>query len=115
MLTGCFCSNIIFNLSNIPTNTQVYFTLKQRQNDRFHVVSMWNTHGVFVRVILSSNEIKILKKGLDLAPIQMKINEPELRSDFGERCHEPSALLVMNLHYILTKNLYFILVVLECS
>ena len=27
-------------------------------------------------------EIKILEKGLDYAPIQNKINEPELRRDF---------------------------------
>ena len=29
-------------------------------------------------------EIKVLEKGFDLAPIQNKINEPELRSDFEE-------------------------------
>ena len=32
--------------------------------------------------ILSDMEIKILEKGLDYAPIQNKINEPELRRDF---------------------------------
>ena len=26
----------------------VYSTLKRRRNDRFHVVSTWNTHGLFV-------------------------------------------------------------------
>ena len=36
--------------------------------------------------VLSDNEIKILEKGLDFVPIQRKINEPELRSDFGEFC-----------------------------
>ena len=35
----------------------------------------------------SDNEIKVLEKGLDFAPTQRKINEPELRSDFGEFCH----------------------------
>ena len=30
--------------------------------------------------VLSDNEIKVLEKGLDFAPIQRKINEPELRS-----------------------------------
>ena len=29
-------------------------------------------------------EIKVLEKGFDLGPIQNKINEPELRSDFEE-------------------------------
>ena len=37
--------------------------------------------------VLSDNEIKVLEKGLDFAPIQRKINEPELRSDFGEFYH----------------------------
>ena len=36
---------------------------------------------------LPDDEIKVLKKGLDFAPIQRKINEPELRSDFWEFCH----------------------------
>ena len=32
--------------------------------------------------VLSDMEIKILEKGLDYAPIQNKINEPELKRDF---------------------------------
>ena len=36
--------------------------------------------------VLSDNEIKVLEKGLNFAPIQRKINEPELRSDFGKFC-----------------------------
>ena len=38
--------------------------------------------------VLSENEIKILEKGVDFAPIQQKTNEPELRKDFEEfyRC-----------------------------
>ena len=31
-------------------------------------------------------ESKISEKGLDYAPIQRKINEPELKSDFDEFC-----------------------------
>ena len=38
------------------------------------------------RKVLTETEIKILEKGLDFAPIQRKINEPELRSDFEEFC-----------------------------
>ena len=34
--------------------------------------------------VLSDAEIKILEKGFDFAPIQRKINEPELRRDFEE-------------------------------
>ena len=36
--------------------------------------------------VLSENEIKVLEKGFDFAPIQQKINEPELRKDFEEFC-----------------------------
>ena len=36
--------------------------------------------------VLSENETKVLKKGLDFAPIQRKINKPELRKDFDEFC-----------------------------
>ena len=36
------------------------------------------------RKVLSDTEIKILEKGLDYAPIQNKVNEPELRQDFHE-------------------------------
>ena len=36
--------------------------------------------------VLSDAEIKVLEKELDFAPIQRKINEPELREDFEEFC-----------------------------
>ena len=52
-LTGSFCLDTIFNLSNRA---------------------------------LSDNEIKALEKSLDFAPIQRKINEPELRPECGEFC-----------------------------
>ena len=36
--------------------------------------------------VLSEYEIKFLEKGLDFAPFQRKVNEPELRRDFEEFC-----------------------------
>ena len=36
--------------------------------------------------MLTDTKIKVLEKGLDFAPIQKKLNEPELRSDFNEFC-----------------------------
>ena len=36
--------------------------------------------------VLSDAEIKIIEKSLDIAPIQKKINELELRKDFEEFC-----------------------------
>ena len=37
---------------------------------------------------LSEDEIRVLEKGLDFAPIQRKVNEPELRRDFEEFCRK---------------------------
>ena len=54
-LTGYFCSETVFNLSNRA---------------------------------LSEAEIKVSEKGLDYAPIQNKINEPELMNDFNEFCRK---------------------------
>ena len=34
--------------------------------------------------VLSESEIKVLEKGLDFAPFQKKVNEPELRRYFEE-------------------------------
>ena len=36
--------------------------------------------------MLTNIETKVLEKGLDFAPIQRKINEPELIRDFNEFC-----------------------------
>ena len=38
------------------------------------------------RKVLTDTEIKVLEKGLDFAPIQRKLNEPELRRDFKDFC-----------------------------
>ena len=47
-----------------------------------------------------SNEIKLLEKDLSFAPVQRKINEPELLKDFDEfyRKREPIVILGMSLH-----------------
>ena len=36
--------------------------------------------------VLFESEIRVLEKGLDFAPFQRKVNEPELRKDFEEFC-----------------------------
>ena len=41
----------------------------------------WNTVFNLSERVLSETEIKILEKGLDYAPIQRKVNVPELKSD----------------------------------
>ena len=48
----------------------------------------------------SDNEVKALGKDVDFAPVQRKINKPELRSDFGEFCYRIRicGIFVMNRH-----------------
>ena len=41
-------------------------------------------------MVLSDAEINVLEKGLDFAPIQRKINEPELREYFEKFCRRMS-------------------------
>ena len=36
--------------------------------------------------VLSDTEIRVFEKGLDFAPIQNKLSEPELRKDFKKFC-----------------------------
>ena len=52
-------------------------------NDRISGYFCSDTVFNLSKKVLSDMEIKILEKGLDYAPIQNKINEPELRRDFG--------------------------------
>ena len=61
--------------------------------------------------VLTDIEIKVLEKGLDFAPIQRKINEPELRQDFAEFLDEcaRSGFSETNLHHSLVKFLLFLL------
>ena len=40
--------NIVTKAAITLQTHHVYFTLKQRESGRFHVVSTWNTRGMFV-------------------------------------------------------------------
>ena len=40
----------------------------------------------FSNKVLSDTEIRVLEKGLDFAPTENELNEPELRRDFEEFC-----------------------------
>ena len=46
----------------------------------------WDTVFNLSKKNLSDAEIKVLEKGLDYAPIQNKINEPELRRNSENVC-----------------------------
>ena len=68
--------------------------VEKAKEDDVNVTSLGRLRGHFCsdtifnlsHKVLSDAEIKILEKGLDFAPIQRKINEPELREDFEEFC-----------------------------
>ena len=53
--------------------------------------------------ILTDIEIKVFEKGLDYAPIQNKINEPELRRDFEEFCRR----MRLKWHFLNEPTPYF--------
>ena len=41
--------------------------------------------------MISEDEIKVLEKGLDFAPVRNKLNEPELRKGFDKFCQQMRA------------------------
>ena len=61
---------------------------KAFNNSNDHISGYFYSDTVFnlSKKVLTDIEIKVLEKGLDYAPIQDKINEPELRRDFEEFC-----------------------------
>ena len=66
-------------------NNNVKVTSEGRISGYFCSDTIFNlSHGV-----LTKTEIRVLEKGLDYAPIQKKINAPELRKDFSERFFIP--------------------------
>ena len=67
---------------SLDSSNKVSVTSEGRLSGYFFSETVFNLS----RKVLIETEIKILEKGLDFAPIQRKINEPELRSDFEEFC-----------------------------
>ena len=60
----------------------IHITSESRLTGQFSSETIFNlSHRV-----LTDAEIKILEKGLDFAPLQRKINEPELKQDFQHIC-----------------------------
>ena len=69
--------------SNSETSVIVFSSITADEN-RFTGCFCSDTIFNLSNRVLFDNEIKVLEKGLDFSPIQRKINEPKLRSDFGE-------------------------------
>ena len=67
---------------SLDSSNKVSVTSEGRLSGYFFSETVFNLS----RKVLTETEIKILEKGLHFAPIQRKINEPELRSDFEEFC-----------------------------
>ena len=74
------CSENVANNSLISGNITVTSTEQSRLTGHFVSNTIFNLS----RKVISEAEIKVLQKGLDFAPIQNKINEPELCKDFDE-------------------------------
>ena len=72
--------SILVDLENTANNSEANAIGKTRLSGYF----CSNTVSNLSWKVLTDNEIKVLEKGIDYAPIQSKINEPELRNDFEE-------------------------------
>ena len=72
-------------LEELESNTNANFTgCKHKYNtDDSRMKGYFCSDTVFnlSNKVLTEDEIKVLEKGLDFAPIQRKVNEPELRQN----------------------------------
>ena len=75
-------ASILEDLEKIDNNRVANATEKNRLSGYFCSDTIFN----LTRNVLTDSEIKVLEKGLEYAPIQSKINEPELQNDFEEFC-----------------------------
>ena len=71
-----------------PIKSQSQLSVPSVQTEKCRVCGSFVSDTVFnlSRKVLTNTEIKVLEKGLDFAPIQRKLNEPELRRDFKDFC-----------------------------
>ena len=74
--------SILKDLQNID------FTVHNNSTETSRLKACFCRETVFnpSKKVLTEAEIKVLDKGLDYAPSQNKVNEPELCSDFEEFC-----------------------------
>ena len=73
---------LYFKIGNLIVKSEG-FSIKAIVTDEERLQGSFCSKAVFhlSQRVLSEIEIQILEKGLDLAPIQKSINEPELRKD----------------------------------
>ena len=97
-VTNHSCSSVEEKYTLFSTQDKEIFPILEELEETANVFAISKTRlcGYFgsdtvfnlSRRILTEIEIKIVEKGLDYAPIQNKINEPELMHDFGEFCRK---------------------------
>ena len=75
-------ASILEDLENIDNSREANATEKTRLSGYFCSDTIFNLS----RKVLTDSKIKVLENGLDYAPIQSKINEPELRNDSEQFC-----------------------------
>ena len=80
--SGDFLEDILKELGKVEKAKEHDVNVISLGRLRGHFCS--NTNFNLSHRLLSDAEINLLEKGLDFAPIQRKINEPELREDFEE-------------------------------
>ena len=71
--------SILEDLQNIDFTGHNNSTETSRVRGYFCSETVFNLN----KKVLTEAEVKVFEKGLDYAPIQNKVNEPELRSDFA--------------------------------
>ena len=71
-----------------PVKSQSQISVPSVRTKQYRLSGSFVSDTVFnlSRKVLTDTEIKVLEKGLDFAPIQRKLNEPELRRDFKDFC-----------------------------
>ena len=75
-------ASILEDLEIIDNNREVNATEKSSLSGYFCSDTIFNLS----RKILTDRDIKVLEKGFDYAPLQSKLNEPELRNYFEGFC-----------------------------
>ena len=77
-MEGCHSVSLIENLQNFDFTSHSNSTETSRLKGYFFSETVFNLS----KKVLTEAEIRVLEKGLDYAPIQNKVNEPELYCDF---------------------------------
>ena len=88
--SACSSQNISISHEHLMSSNHSFSNSKIGVTNESRLVGYFCSGTVFnlSKKILTDTEIRVLAKGLDFAPIQNKINEPELRTDFKDFCRK---------------------------